>query len=106
MRWQRFLRGTTGLWIRQGHFTREDPPYGGNDDNYAFTPGDITFEIWIKSVPGLAPDTYGMIFQQVGSYGRKSQTPLHWVCTAMLAYQKLRVAGWKPVVLSGHKCSV
>jgi Concanavalin A-like lectin/glucanases superfamily len=60
-----------------GHNTREGPPYGGNDNHYAFVPapGDISFEIWIKSVSNLTPDTYGMIFQQIGQYTKEPNGP-------------------------------
>jgi hypothetical protein len=56
-------------------YVRQGPPYGGNNDNYAFTPGDITFEIWIKTVPGISPDAYAIIFQQKGHYSRGPNAP-------------------------------
>lgn len=60
-----------------GHSVREVAPYGGNDSNYAFVlaPNAISFEIWIKSVPNLTPDTYGMLFQQIGAYTREPNGP-------------------------------
>lgn len=72
--------------------TRTGPPYGGNDDGYAFAPGDITFEIWIKSVPGLTSDQYGMIFQQVGAYTREPNAPALGLYSDA-GVPKLRVAG-------------
>ena len=36
------------------------------NDVFAFAPSDITFEFWMKSAPELTPDTYAMLFQQVG----------------------------------------
>jgi len=58
-----------------GSYQRTAPPYGGNNTNYAFAPGDISFEIWIKSVSGLTPGTYGMLFQQIGAYTREPNGP-------------------------------
>jgi len=75
-----------------GTFEREGPPYGGNDDGYAFALSDITFEIWIKSVPGLTPDTYGMIFQQYGHYTREPNAPGLGLYNDA-GVSKLRVAG-------------
>lgn len=72
-------------------FERQGPPYGGNNDGYAFAPSDATFEIWIKRVPGLTPDTYGMIFQQVGSYTREPNAPALGLYTDA-GVPKLRVA--------------
>jgi hypothetical protein len=56
-------------------FTRQGPPYGGNNDAYAFAPGDISFEIWIKSVPNLPPSTFAMLFQQFGSNTKEPNGP-------------------------------
>lgn len=33
---------------------------------YAFAPGDITFELWVKSTPELVPDRWSNVFQQIG----------------------------------------
>ena len=37
-----------------GHYEREYPPWNGADGNYAFAPSDISFEMWIKSVPDFS----------------------------------------------------
>lgn len=58
-----------------GIFEREGPPFGGNDDMYAFAPSDITFELWIKRAPGITPHQYGMLFQQTGGYTREPNGP-------------------------------
>ncbi len=83
--WNNYYTGTPG-------FERQGPPYGGRDDGYAFTPSDTTFEIWIKSVPGLMPDTYGMIFQQIGSWNNEPNAPALGVYSDA-GVSKLRVGG-------------
>jgi hypothetical protein len=45
------------------------------DDAYAFAPGDITFEFWMKSTPELTPATYAILFQQHGSNTREPNAP-------------------------------
>jgi hypothetical protein len=77
-----------------GHAVRGNPPYGGNDDSYAFVPapGAISFEVWIKSVPNLTPDTFGMIFQQIGSYHREPNGPALGIYNDANNVSRLRVA--------------
>lgn len=58
-----------------GTLERQAPPYGGNADEYAFAPNDITFEFWMKSVPELTLDQYAMLFQQVGAWTREPNAP-------------------------------
>jgi hypothetical protein len=74
-----------------GHLVREQPPYNGNNDNYALNTlvvvdeygtsyiqqTDITFEMWIKSEPGLPQDrdNFGTIIQQVGQISRDPNAP-------------------------------
>jgi hypothetical protein len=45
------------------------------NDGYAFTPGDITFEFWMKSDPALTPDTYAILFQQLGGWTYEPNAP-------------------------------
>ena len=45
------------------------------DEGYAFSGGDISFEMWIKNDPCLVSSRYGMIFQQVGAYTREPNGP-------------------------------
>ncbi|MCJ7729608.1 MAG: LamG domain-containing protein, partial [Sedimentisphaerales bacterium] len=54
---------------------RGPPPYSGNDDRFAFAPNDISFELWIKSVPELIPHQYAMLFQQMGAWTREPNAP-------------------------------
>jgi len=89
------------VWNNMGGAqVRITPPYGGNDDFYAFVPadpyeygasGDITFEIWIKSVAELSSETYANIFQQVGHYTREPDAPALGLYTDA-GVRKLRVA--------------
>jgi len=46
-------------------------------DEWAFAPNDITIEFWYKTLPdGQAqPDTYGLLFQQIGPYTNEPQAP-------------------------------
>ena len=80
-------------YSNSGHAVRGVAPYGGNNDNYAFVPapGAISFEVWIKSVSNLTPDTYGMIFQQIGSYHREPNGPALGIYSDA-GVSKLRVA--------------
>jgi hypothetical protein len=70
----------------QGHRNREESPAPPNqlnrNDNYAFAAKDITsaseditFEIWVKTVPGLTPDAYAILFQQVGNWHQEANAP-------------------------------
>ncbi len=81
-------------YSNSGHAVRGAPPYGGNDDSYAFVPapGAISFEVWIKSVPNLTPDTFGMIFQQIGSYHREPNGPALGIYNDANNVSRLRVA--------------
>jgi hypothetical protein len=47
------------------------------DNNYAFAPNDITFEIWYKTLPAgqPQPEDFGYFFQQVGSSGNEPCAP-------------------------------
>jgi hypothetical protein len=36
------------------------------DNQYAFAPSDITFELWVKSTPELVSDRWAVVFQQIG----------------------------------------
>jgi hypothetical protein len=58
------------------------------DNAYAFAPGDITFEFWMKTTPELTPSTYAKIFQQHGTYTQEVNAP----CLG-LSGTTLRVAG-------------
>ena len=62
-----------------GTLIRQSPPlpWNVNSDDFAFIANGnpISFEIWIKNVPGLTSDTYGMIFQQIGPYTREPNGP-------------------------------
>jgi len=78
-----------------GTNVREAPPFQNVlGDEYAFANDDsnMTFEVWIKSVPGLMPDTYPIIFQQVGSYTKEPNAPALGLYNDAGVY-KLRVAG-------------
>jgi hypothetical protein len=74
-------------------------------DVFAFAPGSISFEFWMRSAPELTPDTYAMLFQQVG--GMSYQTIHEPNAPGMSLYtdagvRKLRVLGgsqwWYPGV--------
>jgi hypothetical protein len=84
-----------------GTLLRQSPPlpWNVNSDDYAFVTGSISFEIWIKSVPGLTElsDTYGMIFQQIGAYTKEPNLNVRGSGPALGLYtdagvRKLRVA--------------
>ncbi len=44
-------------------------------EEYAFAPGDITFELWIKNTPELTCEPWGNIFQQIGGWQREPNAP-------------------------------
>ncbi len=76
------------------HLLRDAPPpadWTTNNDNYAFAPGDITFECWVKSDPTLAPAQYAPIFQQVGSYLKEPNAPMLGLYTDA-GVSRLRIA--------------
>jgi len=50
-------------------------PYTIWDDNYAFAPSDITFEIWYKSIPGSPPEDFAYFFQQTGPWNNEPCAP-------------------------------
>jgi hypothetical protein len=54
-----------------------DSTYEHFDNNYAFTPNDITFEIWYKTFPTgqPQPSEFGIFFQQIGSYNNEPNAP-------------------------------
>jgi len=84
-------------WATPGlpnEYTRCSPPtdWTVNNDGYAFAKGTISFEVWIKSILGLAPDQFGVIFQQVGSWTKEPNAPLLGLYTDA-GVSKLRVAG-------------
>jgi hypothetical protein len=84
-------------WATPGlpqEYTRCSPPtdWTVNNDGYAFAKGTISFEVWIKSVLGLTPDQFGVIFQQVGSWTKEPNAPLLGLYTDA-GVSKLRVAG-------------
>jgi hypothetical protein len=93
---------TWNNWADPPGRTRNGPPYGGHNDNYAFTPSDITFEIWIKTVPGLSPDAYAIIFQQKGHFSYGPNAPELAVYHDVNGVPWMRVAGgsqwWYPGV--------
>jgi hypothetical protein len=49
--------------------------YAVFDDNYAFAPNDITFEIWYKSIPGSPPGDFAYFYQQTGTYNNEPCAP-------------------------------
>jgi hypothetical protein len=51
------------------------------DNNYAFAPNDITFEIWYKAGP---QSDYAYFFQQVGSSGTEPCAPAVGNCTGQI----------------------
>jgi len=49
--------------------------YAVFDDNYAFAPNDITFEIWYKSIPSSPPEDFAYFYQQTGSWANEPCAP-------------------------------
>jgi hypothetical protein len=46
------------------------------DNNYAFAPGSITFEMWVKSPPDQPQmQPYGIFFQQIGAWTNEPNGP-------------------------------
>jgi hypothetical protein len=62
----------------EGHRNREDITWAitpTRNDYYAFAASDITFEIWIKSVPGMTPGQYAALFSQIGQWTNEPNGP-------------------------------
>ncbi len=109
--------GRAWVWNNFGHTVFRDFP-GWSDiwdsgispdylpeDVYAFYPGDITFEFWMRSAPELTLGSYPILFQQIG--GMSYQTVHEPNAPGMGIYtdgtdgvRKLRVLGgtqwWYP----------
>ncbi|MFA5423442.1 MAG: LamG-like jellyroll fold domain-containing protein [Phycisphaerae bacterium] len=66
------------------------PPYQDFSDDYAFAPGDITFEMWFKSFPQdqQQPDVNAFFFQQHGPSVNENAAPAVGV-----ASDEIRVSG-------------
>ena len=66
------------VWNNYGGTTFREFP-GWTDlwgDAYALAPGDITFELWVKSAPGVTSEKWANIFQQIGGWTHEPNAPL------------------------------
>jgi hypothetical protein len=91
-------------WTETPGRNRSEPPWSGNDDRYAFTASDVTIEMWFKSVSGVVPHQYGILFQQFGAWGREPNAPALGLSGNTPGTSTLRVAAgpnwWYPGVLT------
>jgi hypothetical protein len=72
-----YLDGSTSSYAAAANGPNYPNPVTDYNDNYAFAPNDITFEIWYKTLPAgePQPEDYAYFFQQVGTWLNEPLAP-------------------------------